>query len=148
MPAHEEYKPGFKGWLFAVFLAAGFGNVIADGVRYLAFSAAQTDAELVLRDKQCYTANERQICNFYLENVGDKSAYITRASMADIEHQTFYTSHPFEISEEDSDKSVQRAHVGVASQKSLILIALSLPLDSNTGGEACFYKGEQLLACV
>lgn len=32
---NNEYKPGFKGWLFSMFLAAGFGSLGAEGVKYL-----------------------------------------------------------------------------------------------------------------
>lgn len=143
---NNEYKPGFKGWLFSMFLAAGFGSLGAEGVKYLVLEWSKKDTQLELRDMQCQK-NNIYVCNYYFENVGDKTAYITKAVIAGNEHSTFFTNAPIEVFSADIDNPVKRAHVAISEPGKMLMVGLSIK-EGQEKGKTCFFNGDTELLCI
>jgi len=141
-----EYKPGFKAWLFSIFLAAGFGSIAADGVKYIVVEASKKEASLELRDKQCQQSNI-YVCNYYLENTGDKATYITKVVISGSEHPTFFTNNPIEVYSADTNNPIKRAHVAIAEPKKMLMVGLSIT-KGQENGETCFYNGAVVVKCI
>ena len=142
----NEYKPGFKAWLFSIFLAAGFGSLGAEGVKHLVVEWAKNDASLELRDMQCQKTNIF-VCNYYFENIGDKVTYITKAIIAGNEHSTFFTNSPIEVFIDDIDNPVKRAHVAIAEPGKMLMIGLSIT-EGQEKEKTCFLSGKTELVCI
>ena len=141
-----EYKPGLKGWLFSVIIAAGFGSLIADGVKHAFIEWREKDANLVLRVKTCETTTTF-VCNYYLENIGDKTTYITKIIHAGKEYNRFHTNEPIDVFASDLEKAVRAAHVAVAKPKIILMIGLEVREDTKDLS-TCFYNADKSLLCI
>lgn len=145
----KEYKPGFKAWLFSIFLAAGFGSLLADGVRLAVNHLTFDNAKLELRDKQCsLDGSDRYQCNYYVENIGDEVTYVTSAKIGDKQHDTMFTNHPIAISSSQASNPIQQAHVAIARPKEVLMIALLIPQEEDKLGNVCLLKSEETLICI
>ncbi len=143
-----EYKPGFKAWLFSIILAAGFGSLLADGVRILIVESRMSDAVLELKEKHCKKDKNRFVCTYYFENIGDKLTYITDVVVDGEDHPIFFTNSPIEVFTEDTKKTIKRAHVAVAKSNEMLMISISVVDENKEPSTVCFKNGEQNLICI
>ena len=145
---NEEYKPGFKAWLFAVILAAGFGSLLADGIRYFVIESGKSDAKLELRDKHCRKENDRLVCTYYFENTGDKLAYVTDVIVDGIDHPIFFTNSPIQVFLADINKPIKRAHIAIAEPNKMLMISIAVVDTENEPSQVCFINGGIELKCI
>jgi hypothetical protein len=143
----NEYKPGFKAWLFSVIIAAGFGSLLADGIRYAVVEWRKSEATLELRDYHCKNEKERFLCNYYFENTGDELAYITDVIVDGEDHPIFFTNNPIEVFSEDRNEPTKRAHVAIAEPHKMLLISIAITKKKEEPEEVCFYNGDKELFC-
>jgi len=145
----KEFKPGFVAWLFSIFLAAGFGSLAADGMRYIIVETSKKDASLILRDKQCDDDNANKIfsCSYYFENTGDKITYITKVVILDNQYSRFFTNQPIEVYASGVNKPVKEAHVAIAEPHKMLMVGLEIKPEQ-APKRTCFYNGEIELICI
>lgn len=146
----KEFKPGFIGWLFSVIIAAGFGSLLADAVRYVVVEASKSEAELLLRDKHYVeeTEKNRIVWHYYIENVGDKPMYIVDVSVDGVDHPRFFSNSAIEVYLGDVTKPIKRTHVAVAKPHKMLMIGIIVPLGSSEPNEICISNGDIKKICM
>ena len=148
MSEKNEYKPSFRAWIFAVVIAAGFGDILAEGVKASFLAITSSSGKLELRIRQCNSDEKITTCNFYIENTGDESIYITSVTFAGIQHPTFYSNNVIPIELEDAKNPIQRGHVAIAEPEKMLMVALKVPLVIDANSKACFINLNTELLCV
>lgn len=143
-----EYKPGFRAWLFSVIIAAGFGSLIADGLRYFVVELSKSDATLKVRDFHFRRNETRGQWTFYVTNDGDKVALITDVEVNGENHNTFYTNRPIKIYESDSSNFMQRAHVAVVEPDDIVAIAVNVNPSMEERPNICLKSGIEIINCI
>lgn len=144
----KEYKPGFKAWLFSIIFAAGFGSLLADGIRSLIVESRMSEAVLVLKDKHSKEEKSRFVYTYYFENIGDKITYVTSVVVDGEDHPIFFTNSPIEVFKEDANKPIKRAHVAVAKPNKMLMISIVIVDENKEPSEICFMNGDQNLICI
>ena len=146
----EEYKPGFKAWIFSVFLAAGFGNLLTEGVQKFVSYISASGPELELRDKQCDTrADGKFKCDYYIENVGDSKTFITKVNVGTVPHERFLTSHAVvAVESEEAESSIQQAHLALVNSGEVVMIGIILSESADLPGNICFFNIQAKQLCV
>ena len=147
----DEFRPGFYAWLFSVFLAAGFGSLFSDGIRYLVVENAKDEATLVRRDTMCIDDTLQgqavYLCIFYLENIGDKATYITDLALSDKQYEMFLTNYPIEVLVTEEGKKLKKAPVAVSKPGSMLAIGISIQ-KGEEDNKLCIYNGNEKVNCV
>lgn len=144
------YKPSFKMWLFSLFIAAGFGGVAADGVKYLMIDIFKTDGKLDFVDYGCWDRkgkdNTVPTCEYIFRNVGDKPVIVTDIEIGGKRYRSFLTNNPGGF--RNINHNFTSANISLTESEGLLVVTKGGVPKEDWEKEACLLHREKKLICV